>query len=104
MGTLIWPTLAFVLRLELLSQPRSNKLHNRQFCITSQGYIGLASKNAKIGDHMVVLFGGNMPFVLRQTQIEGEDCWTLISKAYVHGMMDGEIFNGYRDTSEFTII
>lgn len=63
---------------------------NRRFVITKGGYMGLVPDSACIGDHIAVLAGGSMPFVLRRVetrQVRG-DAYILIGGCYV----DGESF------------
>jgi hypothetical protein len=75
---------------------------NRVLCVTEKGYMGLVPYEAKIGDQIVVLFGGNTPFLLRESDedVHGERRWLLVGECYVHGFMDGEAINGL-DEEEF---
>jgi hypothetical protein len=59
---------------------------SRRLIKTEKGYLGVASMYAEPGDSVCVLFGGQVPFVLRG----GPDSWKLVSECYVHGFMDGE--------------
>jgi predicted glycosyl hydrolase (DUF1957 family) len=54
--------------------------------------MGLAAPLAREGDVVVVLYGGNVPYVLRSTQSPSNDeqLWELVGEAYVHGIMEGE--------------
>ena len=65
----------------------ADHLGNRRFCVTQDGYIGLVSMLAEIGDLVVVLKGTKSRFLLRQT---AQGRHVLIGDAYVHGMMHGE--------------
>jgi hypothetical protein len=40
------------------------------------------------GDKVVVLFGAELPFILRQDK---DGHYQVIGEAYVHGVMDGEV-------------
>lgn len=60
----------------------------RKLAITEKGYIGLVPAETERGDLVCVLYGGQMPFILRA--IEGSEKYELIGEAYVHGIMDGE--------------
>jgi len=63
---------------------------NRRFFVTRKGYMGLAPATAQKGDLVCILFGGNIPFILRRVGPGYE----LIGQAYVHGIMaydDGEM-------------
>ncbi|KAL9602686.1 MAG: hypothetical protein Q9219_001676 [cf. Caloplaca sp. 3 TL-2023] len=64
---------------------------NRKFCITKKRYMGWCPFNAKAGDRVCILFGGQTPYVVRQ---EGGG-WKLLGEAYLHGVMDGEVL-GWR--------
>lgn len=54
------------------------------------------------GDVVVVLYGGRTPFLIRRR--EG-GTWMLVGECYVHGMMNGEVFEleGVED-EEFVIL
>lgn len=65
--------------------------------LSSEGFVGLCPKEAARNDVVYILLGGRVPLVLRpKAQAEGETqehaSYTLIGEAYVHGIMDGEIF------------
>ena len=60
---------------------------DRSFFITKKGYLGLGPVRAIAGDVVCVLRGGNVPFVLRQSNDQAS--YSLIGEAYVHGIMDG---------------
>jgi len=64
----------------------------RQFAVTREGkYMGLVPADTREGDVLVVFLGSKVPHVLRKA--EGAR-YTLIGEAYVHGLMDGEVFVG----------
>lgn len=63
--------------------------HRRLFT-TSRGYMGVASATTEPGDVVCILFGSQMPLVLRK---EGE-LWSFVGQAYIHGIMDGEATAG----------
>jgi hypothetical protein len=60
--------------------------NNRRLCITSNGYMVLASAKAKESDLICILLGGQTPFVLRRRN--GQHY--LVGACYVHWMMDGQ--------------
>jgi hypothetical protein len=68
-------------------------LINRRLFITSSKHLGLGPTSITSGDVIVVLFGGKVPFVLRN--VTG-DQWRLIGECYVEGFMQGEglVFRG----------
>lgn len=50
-------------------------------------FLGMFPNEARVGDVVVILLGGEMPFVLRPV---GEE-YLLVGSCYVHGAMDGEL-------------
>ncbi|OAL06494.1 hypothetical protein IQ06DRAFT_204402, partial [Phaeosphaeriaceae sp. SRC1lsM3a] len=67
----------------------------RQFILTEKGYIGWANEECKVGDEIVLMPGGLVPYILRPcTQGVSDDIkarlCTFIGDAYVHGVMDGQ--------------
>lgn len=54
---------------------------------TSKGYLGLFPMSSQKDDIVVVLFGGDVPFVLRRLP---NGCMRLVGECYVHGLMTGE--------------
>jgi hypothetical protein len=79
----------------------------RCFCVVGDTYMGLAAPLSRVGDVVVVLYGGNVPYVLRHIRSPSKDeqLWELVGEAYVHGVMEGEVLNRI-DLNErsFTII
>jgi hypothetical protein len=77
--------------------------NNRMLCITSNGYIVLASAQAEEGDLICILLGGQTPFILRK----GDRQHYLIGACYVHGIMDGEamkeLYEGKYEIQDFVI-
>ncbi|KAE9365154.1 HET-domain-containing protein [Stipitochalara longipes BDJ] len=72
----------------------------RNMCVTAGGYLGRVPRGSEIGDKTCILFGGCVPFVLRDTR---DGYFTFIGECYIHGIMDGEaiesaeIEDRYRD-------
>jgi hypothetical protein len=68
---------------------------NRRFFISEKGYIGFAPSHAAPGDTIVVLFGGNVPYILRKNEPatwgSSETTYIFLGDSYVHGIMDGEV-------------
>ncbi|KAH8878816.1 HET-domain-containing protein [Thozetella sp. PMI_491] len=62
------------------------RILRRRFFTTSSNYFGLGPRNARAGDAVFVVFGCNVPIVLRQT----DSGWLLVGEAFVTGIMDGE--------------
>jgi hypothetical protein len=66
-------------------------LHNRKPFISSEGYVGLVPAHSRPGDIVCIIFGADVPFILRNV---GEGEYQLIGEAYVFGIMDGEFVKG----------
>ena len=71
----------------------------RSFFVTEKGFMGTGPLTTLPGDRITVLFGGNVPFLLREPFcIDKSDeasagmrpYWELIGDCYVHRIMDGE--------------
>ncbi len=74
----------------------SQTMFNRRLFIAGNGqemYMGIALQTLRKDDCVCVLFGGDTPFLLRNTG----DRWRFVAEAYVHGIMDGEIMRRARE-------
>ena len=61
------------------------------FCITDNGYIGMAPALSQVGDTVALIFGSEIPYVLRaDTARKPSLQYQLVGDSYVHGIMDGE--------------
>ncbi|KAF9696939.1 hypothetical protein EKO04_004716 [Ascochyta lentis] len=87
----------------------------RRFIVTEKGYMGWAPVDVEVGDTVVLLSGGKVPYVLRPAKGEmtsaveasgivsdGRDeteprSYTFVGDAYVHGMMQGECYKDKLD-------
>jgi hypothetical protein len=58
----------------------------RQIFMTKKGYIGLGPDAMRPGDVVCLIFGGRVPYVLRNMG----SYWEFIGECYVHGIMNGE--------------
>jgi hypothetical protein len=63
--------------------------NNRKVYQTASGRLGLGPGAMEPGDHVVILFGGFMPFVLR-SKTNGD--WTFIGDTYLH---DYDVMKGH---------
>ena len=70
-----------------LGQEINGKSLGRLPFITEKGHLVLTSEHVKRGDSIAIIKGAQVSFVLRQ---RGESHCSLISEAYVDGIMDGE--------------
>lgn len=59
--------------------------------ITQEGYLGLGQEGSQIGDVVCILYGGETPFILRQSSLLQERRFQFLSEFYIHGIMDGEM-------------
>lgn len=64
-------------------------LAGRSIFVTERGMLGVGPKNVQQGDLVCVLFGGDVPFILREMD-RGERLNILVGDAYVQGLMYGE--------------
>lgn len=62
--------------------------------VTRNGRIGLVSEKVSKGDLVGVLFGCNVPVLLRQSGNEGEGTFTLVGECFLDGFMDGASLGG----------
>ena len=60
----------------------------RNFCTTEAGRLGWASKRAKEGDIVALLYGCVVPILLRPRQDGKYEC---LEVCYIKGIMDGEV-------------
>ena len=74
------------------------KVYNRRALTDDAGGPGLAPEGTVIGDLIVVLAGGHVPFVIRRESSTSTALYRLVGPAYIFGLMDGE---GVTDTSPF---
>ncbi|KAI1078188.1 heterokaryon incompatibility protein-domain-containing protein [Whalleya microplaca] len=61
---------------------------NRKFAVTRKGHFAMVPPTTKLGDTICVLFGGETPYILRDTGVPYE--YTFVGEAYVYRMMNGE--------------
>jgi hypothetical protein len=64
---------------------------NRRLILTASGYLGLASCLTNVGDDVVLCKGSSVPLVLRRTE-DTMGTFRLVGDSYIHGIMNGEIF------------
>jgi len=72
--------------------------NDRQFAVTRKGYMAIVLLFAKPGDSVCLIFGADVPFVLRKAPTKQssekygrKQCYyNLVGECYVHGIMDGE--------------
>lgn len=68
--------------------------------LSSEGWIGLVTETAVVGDKVVVLMGAPLLHIVRNfCQQEGDrsdnnDVCSLVGEAYFHGFVDGRALEG----------
>ncbi|KAH6717537.1 heterokaryon incompatibility protein-domain-containing protein [Leptodontidium sp. MPI-SDFR-AT-0119] len=79
-----------------------NMAGHRSFAITKNGFMALVPSVCDAGDVVAVFGGGNVPFVLRGTGEEGQ--FKMIGESFVHGIMDGWVFENDPQITNFTLV
>jgi hypothetical protein len=74
--------------------------NGRRIFISEMGYMGLAPMTARPGDAVCILFGGHVPFILRERENSEH---AMIGECYVHGIMDGEAMGNTKNITEFSL-
>jgi len=77
-------------RYEFGAHPMKMWTPMRSLAISRQGYMALVPEETAIGDRVVVLVGGCVPYVLRPVGNDTQEGYRYVGEAYVHGLMDGE--------------
>jgi len=70
------------------------------FCWTESGCMGRCLKAARPGDYVVLLYGGELPYILRE---RAEGGWVFVTSCYIHGLMGGEGMAEASPDMEFSI-
>jgi len=84
------------LPLEISSRYRQAmdfRAHNKRIFRMRNKHVGLGPDTCCPRDSVFVLFGAEVPFVLRPDR-EEPSLWNIVGEAYVHGLMDGELMHG----------
>ena len=68
-----------------------NAFDGSRIFMIEKGYIGMGPSSMCIGDVVCILFGGEVPYLLRP---KGSH-WQFIGDCYVHGIMQGEGLKGF---------
>ncbi|KAF7555978.1 hypothetical protein G7046_g6420 [Stylonectria norvegica] len=76
--------------------------YGRRILTTVGGYVGLGPKSTVAGDSVVLLSGGATAYILREDRKTSS--YKFIGEAYIHGMMNGEAFEGDPVLQQFDIV
>jgi hypothetical protein len=74
-------------------QASAKAVQRRCLFRTQSGLLGLGPNGVRMGDGVVVLLGGNVPFVLRT---EDKNHWRLVGQSYVYGLMEKQVIEDSR--------
>lgn len=60
--------------------------------MTKKGYFGMLIQNAEKGDHVCIIMGSTVPFILREVDVAQSRSTTfvIVGEGYIHGIMNGE--------------
>jgi hypothetical protein len=72
----------------------------RRFSVTKQGRLACVPKDSEKGDIICILFGGEVPYVLRPTS---DGFYAVVGECYVDGIMHGESLSSDRVSREFKL-
>ncbi len=64
---------------------------HRRVARTEGGYLCLVSHATEVGDNVMICKGSSVPLIMRSSG-QKEDEFRLVGDAYVHGIMNGEVF------------
>jgi hypothetical protein len=85
---------------------------NRKLFLTKEGYLGLGPREMQVGDQVYLINGSNVPFVLRpRSDTERREhfdlpykFFDLVGNCYVHGIMDGELYENDPETRQMSLV
>lgn len=86
--------------LETILNSRLQSMANKRPFVTKIGYVGMAPSVSQVADLVVVLFGSQVPFVLRPAPGHPKGYYWLLGETYCDGIMDGEILHLGRTHSD----
>ena len=84
----------------------------RQYFSLSTGHLGLGPLDVRNGDLVCVIVDGDVPFVIRKAgangsgrfQQQSETQYQLVGECYIHGIMDGEFWQGKSKIEELMLV
>lgn len=88
--------------VERFRRTLSIRCKSRLAFLTTSGHLGLGPSSMRPGDHAVILFGSNVPFILREDIVE--DTFKVVGECYVHGVMHGEIMEENLQSRDFVLV
>lgn len=94
------PVFSASAREESANKYWENALHRvfgRAVSHTATGYIGLDPRCARPGDVVAVLYGSNLPMVIRLLKGMPKGSYRLLGTSYVYGIMDDEAVRRHKE-------
>jgi len=76
---------------------------NRRIIVKDEEPAGLIPADARKDDHVCVLFGCDVPVLLRRHEAEC-GTWELVGEVYFHGIMDGEAMSRSYEEETFLLV
>ena len=61
---------------------------DRKLCVSAKGYLGVILETAEVGDVVCMFRGAESLFIIREIG----SAYILVGPAYIHGLMNGEVF------------
>jgi len=71
---------------------------------TNEGYLGSASRSLAVGDEIALIQGVKTPMVLRPAETPSGKRYQVVGPAYVHGVMNGELWDQSKSGIEDLIL
>lgn len=71
-----------------------NFCFNRKFIITKAGRMGIGPCCTEPGDVVSVLFGGEVPYILRA---DGTESLSFVGESYIHGLSNGQAIDAWKN-------
>jgi len=78
-----------------VESPLGSLFNGRRFCSTADGHLGSLPRDAQAGYVICILYGGNMPYVLRPCS---DGRYKFVGDCYLHGFMWGQAMDLDRET------
>ncbi|KAM0411027.1 hypothetical protein ACHAPD_010851 [Fusarium lateritium] len=74
-------------------------LEGWRFVNTEEGRCGVVPPDAQVGDEVLIVGGGNVPFLFRKST-KRQGSYQLVGECYVDGIMQGEVFDEDKDINQ----
>ena len=88
--------------IECIESAQKLQQGHRRYVGTENGRVGWGPYDVQSGDMVCVLYGANVPFILRPAAKQGT--YILVGEAYIHGIMYGEAEALGIEPEEFVLV